>query len=977
MPDPTISLIVPVYNGGRDFQRCLAAIAASSVRPHEWWVVDDGSGDDSARWARAAGARVVRTGRPGSGPAQARNLAAQQASGDLLFFCDADVEIKPDTLAHIQQVFASDPGLTALFGSYDDAPSDPGLISQYKNLFHHYVHQHGAAEASTFWSGCGVIRRETFLQVGGFSSRYQLPSIEDIELGYTLKRHGHRIRLDKTLQVKHLKRWTLRSLLHSDLIARGLPWTRLILRERAFLNDLNLQTHNRVSVAAVYLGLLSLALALWQPAFLLGPLLAALLLFFLNRPLYHFFSQKRGFAFALRVIPLHWFYYFYNGISFSLGAVLHWRETVGRKPSVTRHPSLPIAHYLPLGLVLILATALRFHQLGAQSLWLDELLEIQLAGKGASAILDKVLSFGAMPLDYFVTYAALQLGAQDFWLRVAPAFWSVLTVAVMYRFVGRRWGRNAGLFAAGLLAVSRFHIRYAQETRPYALFGLLSLVAFYFLFRALKTNRVSHWVAYALSTALSLVTHYFTLFVVLTHLLIGAVWVFAYARRAARPAAMPTVVRFGLALMFVLGVLACTPYSRAVLGVGQVFASSLLDPQSFTLDAELKPNQGAGPVLNRSFFINQIWLPLSGGGQAWPYVFWGLALLGLLGLARRQPSLALMVGLWAVIPVGLTVAFLIHRGAFFATRYVTPAYLAVLILVAAGWVTLTRLARVGLKRPVSGVVGMTLALIPLAFSLTQAIEHYGEPKEDWRTTGHFIDAHFQPGDTVVSPLGGGVLYHYTQAADAGRQADFSIQALKAVPGRLWVVWNPYIGPAGDELRVWLAGQPTVEYPVDGDLSVYVLNQPPAETLAHIPPPDTPWAWAGLGEHYERHADVSRAESSFRRALALSNASEFQNRFADFLRRQNRSDEAVTHYFDALKQDPDSVSALVGLARIYLQRSLLTEATRALEWAARFAPDDYAVNYFLAQACERAGRAAEAELYRDRARHVVPDLVEPP
>src|SRR6185503_11999663 len=100
----------------------------------------------------------------------------------------------------------------------------------------HYVHQHGAEEAATFWSGCGVIRREAFLEHGGFSSKYQLPSIEDIELGYTLKRHGHRIRLDKTLQVKHLKRWTISNLLHSDIIARGLPWTQLILREKAFLN---------------------------------------------------------------------------------------------------------------------------------------------------------------------------------------------------------------------------------------------------------------------------------------------------------------------------------------------------------------------------------------------------------------------------------------------------------------------------------------------------------------------------------------------------------------------------------------------------------------------------------------------------------------------------------------------------------------------------------------------------------------------
>jgi glycosyltransferase involved in cell wall biosynthesis/4-amino-4-deoxy-L-arabinose transferase-like glycosyltransferase len=982
VPDPTISLIIPVFNGGADFRRCLMAIAASAVRPHELIVVDDGSQDGSAQWAREAGARLLRTKRPGSGPALARNLAAQHAAGDLLYFCDADVEIRPDTLAHIQRAFASDPGLTALFGSYDDAPGDPGFISQYKNLFHHYIHQHGAEDASTFWSGCGIIRRDVFLQHGGFSSRYQLPSIEDIELGYTLKKHGCRLRLDKALQVKHLKRWTLHTLLRSDIIARGIPWTRLILRERAFLNDLNLQTHNRVSVAAVYVGLLCAALALWQPILFLGSLLAVLLLLILNRPLYHFFAQKRGPLFALGVIPFHWLYYFYNGLSFGLGTLLYWREEIRdrrfeTKSRASRFKSqLLITDYCLL-FTIFLAAALRFHALGAQSLWLDELLEIELAGKGMSAILDRVLSFGAMPLDYFVTRAASQLGAQDFWLRVAPALWSVLTVAVMYRLVGQTWGRGAGLTAAGLLAVSRFHLRYAQETRPYALFGLLSLLSFYFLFRALNTNRPRHWVGYALSTAFSLLTHYFTLFVVIAQMLIGAVWVWANARRAAPTRALPTLVRFGLALMFVVGVLACTPYSRAVLGVGQVFAAGLLAPQSFTVDAELKPNQGNGPALDRAFFVNHFWLPFSGGGPSLPVVFWGLVVVGLMALAYRRRSQALMLGLWASVPIALTIAFLVHRGTFFATRYVTPSYLAILILAALGLVTLARAMSAFVKRPWGGAVSAVLVCVPLTLGFAQALDYYTEHKEDWRMTARFIDANFQPGDTVVSPLAGGVLFHYTQKADAGRQDDFSIPAVGAAPGRLWVVWNPYIGPAGEELKIWLAGQASVEYRVDDSLSVYVLNQPVAVTLAQIPSPETAWARTALGQQYERRDDAAQAETSFRHALALSTTPEFQINYADFLRRQGRSDDAVPYYFAALKQDPDSVGALAGLARIYLQRNLLDDAARALEWAARLAPDDYAVNYFLAQTYERAGRPADATIYRERARQLVPDLVEPP
>ena len=54
------------------------------------------------------------------------------------------------------------PALTAVMGSYDDTPSEPGLVSQYRNLLHHFVHQVGREKASTFWAGCGAVRRGAF-----------------------------------------------------------------------------------------------------------------------------------------------------------------------------------------------------------------------------------------------------------------------------------------------------------------------------------------------------------------------------------------------------------------------------------------------------------------------------------------------------------------------------------------------------------------------------------------------------------------------------------------------------------------------------------------------------------------------------------------------------------------------------------------------------------------------------------------------
>jgi len=313
-----ISVIIPVRDGGLIFRRCLQGITEASPSSTEIIVVADGDTDGSWRVAEEFGVKVLRIPKP-QGPARARNLGAQAAQGDILFFLDADVVIHPDAIRQVEATFRNDPQLTALFGSYDDEPGENNFLSQYKNLFHHYVHQISREEASTFWSGCGAIRRRVFLELGGFNEAYRKPCIEDIELGYRMKQAGHRIRLSKELRVKHLKRWNIRSLLKSDFFDRALPWTELVLRDRNFINDLNLRISSRLSVILIYVLLLTLIGGIWWNwSFgVAGGL--ALMLFLINIPLYRFFFRKRNFGFMLGTIPWHWLYYFYSGLAFAIG----------------------------------------------------------------------------------------------------------------------------------------------------------------------------------------------------------------------------------------------------------------------------------------------------------------------------------------------------------------------------------------------------------------------------------------------------------------------------------------------------------------------------------------------------------------------------------------------------------------------------------------------------------------------------------
>jgi glycosyltransferase involved in cell wall biosynthesis len=268
MRPSAVSVIIAARNAASHVEKCLAHLACCDA--HECIVVDDASTDQSWEVAQRAGIRVIRLNEH-VGPARARNLGARAATGDILFFVDADVCVPQDSISRITQTFASDPELTAVIGSYDDSPDSLGFLSQYRNLLHCFTHQSSRENACTFWTGCGAIRKQTFIEFGGFDESYLRPCVEDIELGSRLVRAGKKIRLDKSLQVKHLKDWTLSNILRTDIFDRGIPWTELTMRDRWMPDDLNLTIGSRISVIFSWLclGLFVLNTALYRAQFVI------------------------------------------------------------------------------------------------------------------------------------------------------------------------------------------------------------------------------------------------------------------------------------------------------------------------------------------------------------------------------------------------------------------------------------------------------------------------------------------------------------------------------------------------------------------------------------------------------------------------------------------------------------------------------------------------------------------------------------
>ena len=278
----SVSVIIPVGLRESRAALCLERLCGLSPPVDEIILVCDGANQSARDAAASFGVRLVELPRR-LGPAYARNQGAFAATSDVLLFVDADVLVPFDVVNEILRVLDSESDVAACFGSYDDTPAEPNFLSQYKNLFHHFVHQNSPSEASTFWTGCGAIFRHVFQELGGFNEAFGLPSVEDIEFGYRLRDAGHKTRLVHSLQVKHLKRWEVRSLLRTDFLLRAIPWGRLVVA-----------------------------------------LLAAVSLIFLNLRLYRFFRRKRGLLFMSGAVLWNWLYYLYGSLGFGIALLQHW-----------------------------------------------------------------------------------------------------------------------------------------------------------------------------------------------------------------------------------------------------------------------------------------------------------------------------------------------------------------------------------------------------------------------------------------------------------------------------------------------------------------------------------------------------------------------------------------------------------------------------------------------------------------------------
>ncbi len=305
---PLVSVIIPAHDSASTLDLCLQAVAESNFTDFEVIVVCDGCVDRSAEIAEARDVRVIRY-ESHRGAAYARNVGAVAALGKIFFFVDADCILNPDALSIAVRTIGA--GDQVIFGSYIEETRVPGFFSRFKNYQHHFTHQNADPVQISFWSGCGAITRRAFENLNGFD--VSIRGIEDIEFGYALTQRGYTVKLVKSMRVEHLKRYTLVSLIKSDLFSRAVPWTRLVASGRMEFGKLNTARGGVYSTLLTGLIPAVAPFAAWASAVCFAAVCAV------NSAFLRFVMKRRGVVFAAASSVALLLHFAICGVGFVLG----------------------------------------------------------------------------------------------------------------------------------------------------------------------------------------------------------------------------------------------------------------------------------------------------------------------------------------------------------------------------------------------------------------------------------------------------------------------------------------------------------------------------------------------------------------------------------------------------------------------------------------------------------------------------------
>lgn len=398
--------------------------------------------------------------------------------------------------------------------------------------------------------------------------------------------------------------------------------------------------------------------------------------------------------------------------------------------------SQAIAAYLPIGLIMTLATALFTFRIESEGLWLDELTSIE---DSVLAPLAAYQENQLRPLYYFLLKCWMVIGHSDGWLRGLSVTFAVISVFLTYRLARLLVGEAEAIIAASMVALSPLIVNHAQEVRMYTLSLCMGLAGTLSLAKAFSVNRfekpnqklLAGWSLFRLLAI-------YTVPLNVTLLLPDFVIIFTRFRKE-----KDVLISFAKWLLVLLVL-----WSPSVMSVVQESSPS----GSFASHHVSATPPGADRIVRQLKFLT-VW-PFAVQSNAIAANFYKLmtfALCGVMGASifqkHKSPQLA-WIGLWFLIPLLPIIAFSYMAIPIWQSRYILFTSPFLFILLAAG---ITRLWK---QWKTSAIVIVIAYLVAASGGL---MHHYTvQERPDYKFNIETIEQYEQPGDALVWS------YHYTK-----------------------------------------------------------------------------------------------------------------------------------------------------------------------------------------------------------------------
>jgi hypothetical protein len=415
-----------------------------------------------------------------------------------------------------------------------------------------------------------------------------------------------------------------------------------------------------------------------------------------------------------------------------------------------------------LVLLVVAAAAIRFYRIGAQSLWVDEMLTLSVSSPKDGLNIWSYLKFNIHgPLHAFVVYLFQLVSASDGWLRVPSALAGAGAVAYFYLWICRWVGRTPARIGAVLMAVHPLHLYYSQELRNYSFLLLFGMMACYYFERVCERGAARDRFGYVLTMAFAALSNFTAAFLFVTHTILY----FTRFKVRWRP-----ITRWALISLAILVLISPWVYRIYTF----IDVSDLVTPVAPGQLDEVERLRGKTTVtwtaLPYAFYTYSVGFSLGpstrelhentrmryvlrrhAGALAWVVVaFGGLFLWGLWSAVRGSAPWGGLL-LYLLVPFVLTFALNWQNAKAFNVRYVLPGFGAFLCFVAIGLAAMPR--RMGVAATAAVVVTLLVADFHYFFDGRYA-------REDVRGAVRYVEEHIETGECIFAPTVTALVQHY-------------------------------------------------------------------------------------------------------------------------------------------------------------------------------------------------------------------------